>query len=242
MTVQRSRPQMQGGKPRAYAGAVDQGPSQDQAHEDATGEGADAVSPRPRYLMAASAGISAAAIRTKFAPVDGIEDAEVTVLAGNEAFVAAARAAWPGCTVARPGKGRSSIREVLAAVDRFVLLWDGEDLTRWLFEARLMPTVATKVVPVEVTRVVNKKLTNDFDVYIGRGSPWGNPFAIAHGGEGPDRQEVIDQYRAHFTERLANEPGFKKAVLGLKGLRLACFCKPEACHGDVIVEYLDEVD
>lgn len=82
--------------------------------------------------------------------------------------------------------------------------------------------------------VVNKNY-EEFDVYIGRGSMFGNPFYIGRDG---DRALVIDKYKAWFTKRL-EDPKFKKAVLALKGKRLGCYCKPKACHGDIIAEYLE---
>lgn len=83
--------------------------------------------------------------------------------------------------------------------------------------------------------VVVNKYKDRFDVYIGRGSAFGNPFEIGKDGT---REEVIERYRDWFLKKLKNER-FKKQVLKLKGKRLGCFCKPLACHGDIIVEYLE---
>lgn len=85
------------------------------------------------------------------------------------------------------------------------------------------------------TRVVNLR-REPYDVYIGRGSPFGNPFVIGRDGT---REQVIEKYRAYFRRRL-KYTSFWKQVLALRGLRLGRFCAPLACHGDVIVEYLDE--
>lgn len=41
-----------------------------------------------------------------------------------------------------------------------------------------------------ITKVVNL-YKEPYDVYIGRGSPWGNPFVIGKDG---DRKECIDKY------------------------------------------------
>jgi hypothetical protein len=43
-------------------------------------------------------------------------------------------------------------------------------------------------------QVVNKRI-DAFDVYIGRGSVWGNPFVIGKDG---DRAEVIRKYEDYF--------------------------------------------
>lgn len=86
------------------------------------------------------------------------------------------------------------------------------------------------------TTVVNKRY-NSYDVYIGRGSPFGNPFIIGKHGT---RTEVIEQYRDYFFDKLMFDHEFSEAVNELKGKCLGCFCKPQACHGDIIAEYLDQ--
>ena len=66
-------------------------------------------------------------------------------------------------------------------------------------------------------------------VYIGRGSPWGNPFVIGRDGT---REEVI----ARFASMLRHERRdlIDKARRELKGKALLCFCHPDPCHGDVL--------
>ena len=85
------------------------------------------------------------------------------------------------------------------------------------------------------TRVVNK-YRESFDVYIGRGSKWGNPFVIGRDGT---REEVIAKYE-HWINF-----GGGSYLLGslheLKGKTLGCFCKPQACHGDVLVELVNQL-
>lgn len=75
--------------------------------------------------------------------------------------------------------------------------------------------------------------------YIGRGSIFGNPFKI---GEDGTREEVIEKYRVWFYDRLSWDAYFKHRVESLRGCILGCFCKPQACHGDIIKEYLDARD
>lgn len=84
------------------------------------------------------------------------------------------------------------------------------------------------------TTVVNIKKNEPYDVYIGRGrgSIWGNPFVVGADG---DRLQVIEKYRRH----LKKSPELMAALPSLKGKRLGCFCAPKACHGDVIVEFVE---
>ena len=68
----------------------------------------------------------------------------------------------------------------------------------------------------------------DYDVYIGRPSKWGNPFSIGKDGT---RKEVIKKYEKYILENkeLLND------LHELEDKVLACWCKPKACHGDVLV-------
>jgi len=74
------------------------------------------------------------------------------------------------------------------------------------------------------------------DVYIGRGSPYGNPYVIGKDG---DRTQVIEKFEKHFHERMRNDTTFFKAVSELRGKHIVCYCSPKACHGHVIAEYLN---
>ena len=83
------------------------------------------------------------------------------------------------------------------------------------------------------TRVVHCK-KEPFDIYIGRPSKWGNPFRIGKDGS---REDVILKYRNWI---LANSNLMAQLPLELKGKTLGCWCKPNACHGDVLAELADE--
>jgi len=65
------------------------------------------------------------------------------------------------------------------------------------------------------------------DVYIGRGSKWGNPFVIGKDG---DRDEVIKKYEEWFV----TQPHLIASLHELKGKTLGCYCSPKSCHGDVL--------
>ena len=81
------------------------------------------------------------------------------------------------------------------------------------------------------TTVVHCKRAS-YDVYIGRPSLWGNPFVIGKDG---NRAQVIAKYRAWILK----QPQLLKHLPELKGKRLACWCSPQACHGDVLAELAD---
>ena len=81
------------------------------------------------------------------------------------------------------------------------------------------------------TTVVNLR-RDRYHVFIGRGSVWGNPFHIGQDGT---RAEVIEKYR----EWLMNQPKLLEQIPSLRGRTLGCYCKPLACHGDVLAELAD---
>lgn len=79
-------------------------------------------------------------------------------------------------------------------------------------------------------RVVNCT-TAPYERFIGRPTKWGNPFELGRDG---GRVEVIRCYRQWM---LAPEQRWLRVeLLGLRDLVLGCYCKPLACHGDVLVE------
>jgi hypothetical protein len=79
-------------------------------------------------------------------------------------------------------------------------------------------------------RVYNiRRLPPKDAVYVGRGSKWGNPFRIGQHG---DREAVIAMHRAW----LCDQPHLMAALPELRGKDLACFCAPQPCHGDTLLE------
>lgn len=70
-------------------------------------------------------------------------------------------------------------------------------------------------------------------IYIGRGTPFGNPYVI---GEHGNRDAVCDQYAGRMAYRVAQgDPVILTALLGLKAdSSLVCSCAPLRCHGSEI--------
>lgn len=104
-----------------------------------------------------------------------------------------------------------------------------------------------RFIKIAITRVVNIKTDKGFQTekstpnyeYIGRGSYWGNPYSMYE--EGDDREEVIRKFKYDFDyEKFPNKE--KSEVYKLAGKRLGCFCKPQACHGDVLADFLNSWD
>lgn len=88
------------------------------------------------------------------------------------------------------------------------------------------------------------------NIYIGRagvvfinnkrfppvGSLFANPFKI---NKEQEREEVIRKYKKYITEKLETDGKFQEEFLLLKNKNLGCWCHPEKCHGDVLLELLE---
>lgn len=74
-----------------------------------------------------------------------------------------------------------------------------------------------------------------YDVYIGRPSVLGNPFVIGKDGT---REEVIAKFEQYAR---ANKDVLAIIRMLSEHTVLGCWCKPLACHGDVIIKLWSEM-
>jgi hypothetical protein len=116
-----------------------------------------------------------------------------------------------------------------------------------------MSVVNVKVKFIREEGYTNLKnwMEDEANVYIGRGrvvfltkegpsfppkdSPFCNPFKVGKDGT---REEVIAKFRSYMNSRLQQDSELVKQLLALEGKRLGCWCKPDACHGDVVLELI----
>ncbi len=91
-------------------------------------------------------------------------------------------------------------------------------------------------------RVVHFK-KEPYDVYIGRPSPWGNPFSHKDGTLAEfkvfSRTEAILRYEKWLRAQPELVARVKRE---LKGKILGCWCAPLQCHGDVLAKIANEED
>ena len=108
-----------------------------------------------------------------------------------------------------------------------------------------------------------KEMKND-DIYCGRGKGikndplkcipgepgyFGNPIKLNKTCEYCNEihinpSDTLPCYEQYLLERLKPHSGkenldFAKEFYKLKGKRLVCFCKPNPCHTDIMIKYLD---
>lgn len=117
-------------------------------------------------------------------------------------------------------------------------------------------SASTKVVNVRV-KSIRPKYDNlkswiddsDSNVYIGRkgivfidgerypkhDSMWANPFKVT---DNDTRENVLDKYEKYIIAKIRKE-NLVDQLLKLKGKNLGCWCKPEACHGDILLKLIE---
>jgi len=100
------------------------------------------------------------------------------------------------------------------------------------------------------SRVVHIR-KDSYDIYIGRdkdgGMHYGNPFSYnpSWGIECQDREESVLRYKLWLEGTLLPhvEPQRREWILDnleqLRGKTLGCFCAPLACHGNILLNMLN---
>ena len=82
-----------------------------------------------------------------------------------------------------------------------------------------------------------------FDILIDRRSKWGNPFSHKKGTLAKyivnNRKEAIESYK----DWILNGEGrhLLNDLHELDGKILGCWCKPKSCHGDILVEIVNNI-
>lgn len=82
------------------------------------------------------------------------------------------------------------------------------------------------------TRLANIRRKEKFDVRICRGTKWGNQFVIGKDGT---REQVVEKYR----KWILTQPQLLNSLHELNGKILGCYCAPEKCHGDILIELIN---
>ena len=86
-----------------------------------------------------------------------------------------------------------------------------------------------------MTRVVDIRQSR-YDVYCGRGGPWGNRHRIGKDG---NRSEVIVKHRRDLSRDIADGTVSLEDLAALSGKRLGCYCAPRPCHADNLAQAAD---
>ncbi len=89
-------------------------------------------------------------------------------------------------------------------------------------------------------KVVHCK-NSPYDVYIGRPSKWGNPFSHKNGTLAQFKVQSRGEAVAAYEAWIKTQPELMAALPELKGKTLGCWCKPSACHGDILVKLCESL-
>jgi hypothetical protein len=91
--------------------------------------------------------------------------------------------------------------------------------------------------------VVNR-CSNKYDVYIGRGSKWGNPYSHKNNTKAIHKVDTREDAIKSYEEWITNGEGsyLLKDLHELKGKILGCYCKPKSCHGDILVKLVNRLE
>lgn len=99
-----------------------------------------------------------------------------------------------------------------------------------------------------VNKYIHKPTAND--VFIGRPSPYGNPYSHMSNTTAlyrvASRDEAVDKYREYILNKRKMGAGFDEHLKNLANkakqgdVNLVCFCKPQRCHGDILKELLEK--
>lgn len=86
-----------------------------------------------------------------------------------------------------------------------------------------------------ITVVKMSKSYNAGVYYIGRPSPWGNPFLALDYGRGGAIRKFAEWWYAPAQKKL-REMSLREIPTDCK---LGCWCSPQSCHGDIIAGYIN---
>ncbi len=56
-----------------------------------------------------------------------------------------------------------------------------------------------------------------------------------------ERNKVLEKYKVYIKNKLSSSEE-REELLKLKGKILGCWCKPEKCHGDILIELIEEYE
>lgn len=113
--------------------------------------------------------------------------------------------------------------------------------------------VSVKNIRPEYSNLHQWILDKDNNIYIGRSrvvfidgirypfenSIWSNPYKI---NDTQSREQVLELYYEYIKKKIEKEPTLVDELIKLKGKKLGCWCKPDKCHGDILLDLIKQYD
>ena len=53
--------------------------------------------------------------------------------------------------------------------------------------------------------------------------------------------EIVYKYKIYITKKLENNTELQSELLTLKGKHLGCWCYPDMCHGNVLIDIINSL-
>jgi hypothetical protein len=77
----------------------------------------------------------------------------------------------------------------------------------------------------------------DKERYPKKTSKFANPFKIGIDG---NRDVVLNKYKSYIIDKLESDKLLLSELLSYNNKNLGCWCYPEPCHGDILLELIDK--
>lgn len=88
-------------------------------------------------------------------------------------------------------------------------------------------------------KVVHCKKSS-YDIYIGRGSKWGNPYSHKLYSKAKYLVKTREEAILKYEEYIRNNEELLNDLHELRNKTLGCFCHPLPCHGDILLKLIEE--
>ena len=88
--------------------------------------------------------------------------------------------------------------------------------------------------------VVNIK--DNYDVYVGRPSKWGNPYTHLEKSAAKFKVDSIEEAVKKYEEYLISNKELFNSLFELKNKKIACWCKTKKCHAYILKKYVDMLE
>jgi hypothetical protein len=81
-----------------------------------------------------------------------------------------------------------------------------------------------------------------YDVDVGRGSIWGNPYSHEPKSRAKYIVESRDVAIQSYSYWILGQPELIGRLDELRGKRLGCFCLPKSCHATILANLVNNLD
>ena len=85
---------------------------------------------------------------------------------------------------------------------------------------------------------IKDKITEKKTRFPKESSMFCNPFKVGKDGT---REQVIEKYEKYIKEKIIVNNKLKEELIKMKNKNLGCWCFPEKCHGDILLDIINNL-